>query len=221
MAQPTGGLGLNFVVKRGTNAFHGAFRGYFGNDALQASNVPSELAALGVDADHADHVKQTSDYGFELGGPIVANRAWFYGSFSSQDVQLVYRTAPTVVDKTDLYNPNIKVNWQATKKDLVSFLYCDGYKTKANRGSGTTGIISNAPTARLHQQNAYTDSRPHGLWKVADDRVIGSNMFVSAKYAYYAPSLLNTRVTFGSLADCVRSAIAGRVVRDESLWLSA
>ena len=40
----------------------------------------------------------------------------------------------------------------------------------------------------------------------------------SAKYAYYAPSLLNTRVTFGSLADCVRSAIQGRVVRDESVW---
>ena len=43
----------------------------------------------------------------------------------------------------------------------------------------------------------------------------------SAKYAYYAPSLLNTQVTFGSLADCVRSAIDGRVVRDESLWQSA
>ena len=43
----------------------------------------------------------------------------------------------------------------------------------------------------------------------------------SAKYAYYAPSLLNTRVTFGSLADCVRSAIEGRVVRDESLWQTA
>jgi predicted aconitase len=40
----------------------------------------------------------------------------------------------------------------------------------------------------------------------------------SAKYAYYAPSLLNTRVTFGSLADCVRSAIEGRVVRDETVW---
>jgi predicted aconitase len=43
----------------------------------------------------------------------------------------------------------------------------------------------------------------------------------SAKYAYYAPSLLDTRVTFGSLADCVRSAIEGRVVRDESVWQSA
>jgi hypothetical protein len=42
----------------------------------------------------------------------------------------------------------------------------------------------------------------------------------SAKYAYYAPSLLDTRVTFGSLADCVRSAIAGRIIRDESAWQS-
>lgn len=43
----------------------------------------------------------------------------------------------------------------------------------------------------------------------------------SAKYAYYAPSLLNTRVTFGSLADCVRSAIEGRIVRDDSVWQDA
>lgn len=40
----------------------------------------------------------------------------------------------------------------------------------------------------------------------------------SAKYAYYAPGLLGTEVTFGSLDDCVRSAIAGRIVRDDSLW---
>ncbi len=40
----------------------------------------------------------------------------------------------------------------------------------------------------------------------------------SAKYAYYAPGLLGAQVTFGSLEDCVRSAVAGRVVRDESLW---
>lgn len=40
----------------------------------------------------------------------------------------------------------------------------------------------------------------------------------SPKYAYYAPSLLQTRVTFGSLADCVQSAIDGQVVREEALW---
>lgn len=40
----------------------------------------------------------------------------------------------------------------------------------------------------------------------------------SAKYAYYSPGLLNAQVVFGKLEDCVRSAVAGRVVRDESLW---
>lgn len=40
----------------------------------------------------------------------------------------------------------------------------------------------------------------------------------SAKYAYYSPGLLNMLVTFGSLSDCVRSAVEGRVVREEGLW---
>ncbi|MGB8647560.1 MAG: aconitase X catalytic domain-containing protein [Anaerolineae bacterium] len=40
----------------------------------------------------------------------------------------------------------------------------------------------------------------------------------SGKYAYYAPGMLNTLVTYGSLRDCVRSGVEGRAVRDESLW---
>ena len=40
----------------------------------------------------------------------------------------------------------------------------------------------------------------------------------SAKYAYYAPGMLNTEVVYGSLEDCVRSAIEGFVVRDERPW---
>ena len=42
----------------------------------------------------------------------------------------------------------------------------------------------------------------------------------SAKYAYYAPGMLNTQVVFGSLEDCVRSAVDGRVTRDEKIWKS-
>ncbi len=40
----------------------------------------------------------------------------------------------------------------------------------------------------------------------------------SAKYAYYSPGLLDVEVAFGSMADCVRSAVAGRVQTDTSLW---
>ena len=46
----------------------------------------------------------------------------------------------------------------------------------------------------------------------------GAVMTNSAKWACYAPGGLGSRVAFGSLAECVRSAVAGRVVRDEHLW---
>jgi cis-L-3-hydroxyproline dehydratase len=40
----------------------------------------------------------------------------------------------------------------------------------------------------------------------------------SAKYAYYSPGLLQMQTVFGSLQDCVQSAVTGQVVRDERLW---
>ena len=180
----TGGMGLNLVVKRGTNSFSGTARGYFDNDAMEASNVPDELKAIGVTPETTDHNKQISDYGFDIGGPILKDKAWFYGSYSIQDVRLV-RRAGALVDRTKLKNPTVKLNWQATKKDMVSFLYFDGFKVKEGRSPGTSGILFDAPTATYHQDNAYTDFPLHGLWKIGDDHVFGSNLFVSAKYGYY------------------------------------
>src|SRR5713226_1232582 len=179
--QPTGGMGLNMIVKRGTNQFHGGFRGYFDNDKMESDNVPDELRAVGVTHATSDHNKQISDYGFDIGGPIFRDKAWFYGSYSLQDVRLV-RRAGALIDRTQLKNPDVKLNWQATGKDMVSFLYFDGFKIKDGRSPGTTGILFDAPSATFHQDNAYTSFPLHGLWKVADDRVIGSNMVVSAKY---------------------------------------
>ena len=191
ITQQTGGPGLNFIVKRGTNLFHGSAHSYFDNDSMEASNVPAELAARGVTPETADHNKQISDYGVEIGGPLVRDNAWFYGSYSTQDVRLVRRSG-NLVDRTQLKNPNVKLNWQATRKDMVSFLYFDGLKIKDNRSPGTSGITFDAPTATFHQDNAYTDTPLHGLFKIADDRVIRPNMFLDAKYAYYNTGFLLT-----------------------------
>jgi predicted aconitase len=46
----------------------------------------------------------------------------------------------------------------------------------------------------------------------------GVVMTCSAKWAWYAPGNLGVRVVFGSLRECVESAVAGRVVRDGALW---
>jgi len=49
----------------------------------------------------------------------------------------------------------------------------------------------------------------------------GTAMTDSAKWAYYAPGNLGVEVVFGSVEDCVASAMTGRVVRDESIWADA
>ena len=46
----------------------------------------------------------------------------------------------------------------------------------------------------------------------------GVLMTNSGKFAHYTPSNTGYGVVYGSLEDCVRSAIQGRVQRDESLW---
>jgi len=51
-------------------------------------------------------------------------------------------------------------------------------------------------------------------------KTVRTLMTNSGKYAYYAPGLLDVQVVFGSLTDCVASAVAGQVVRDDSLWAS-
>ena len=46
----------------------------------------------------------------------------------------------------------------------------------------------------------------------------GVLMTNSGKFAHYSPSLTGHEVVFGSLEDCVNSAVTGCVVRDESSW---
>jgi hypothetical protein len=46
----------------------------------------------------------------------------------------------------------------------------------------------------------------------------GVLMTCSGKFAHYAPSNVGYDVVYGSLEDCVRSAVAGRVDRDEEVW---
>jgi len=48
--------------------------------------------------------------------------------------------------------------------------------------------------------------------------VTGPVMTDSGKWAWYAPSNLGFDVALGSLEECVRSAAAGRVIRDDQLW---
>jgi hypothetical protein len=81
--------------------------------------------------------------------------------------------------------------------------------------------------AALESRGARAGLEVAGITLVVDTCIVvtpilkpggGLLMTNSGKFAHYAPNNIGYDVVYGSLADCVESAVAGRIVRDERLW---
>ncbi|HWA46445.1 MAG TPA: aconitase X catalytic domain-containing protein [Hypericibacter adhaerens] len=81
--------------------------------------------------------------------------------------------------------------------------------------------------AELERRRRLTSLEQAGVTVVADTCVVvapilparaGVLMTNSGKFAHYTPANTGYEVVYGSLADCVSSAVTGRVSRDERLW---
>jgi outer membrane receptor protein involved in Fe transport len=88
------GAVVNVVTKSGGNSFHGALAYYGQFDALTADNnpwkvldpsVPPEEALNYPDSAYSYHRDKYLSAAINLGGPIVKDRLWFYGTFERQD----------------------------------------------------------------------------------------------------------------------------------------
>ena len=79
---PTPGVQLNMVLKKGPQrAARHRTRYYFENDALQDVNISPDLAAaLGDASGKGNRTDTYHDYGFELGGPLLENVVWIWGT---------------------------------------------------------------------------------------------------------------------------------------------
>jgi hypothetical protein len=185
----SGGIGINFVTKRGTNAFHGSVRGFLAHNDLQSNNTPDELIGDPrlQGSDQGVRTDQIADYGVDLGGPIIKDKLWFWGSYGKQDIRIV-RLAQTR-DRTILKNWNGKMNWQPGKNDMVSLFWFNGAKVKYGRDPGQAGTSENS--FLWNQGNFYPEENCgmpcglHGLWKLEWNHTFSSNFYLNAKYAYY------------------------------------
>src|SRR5262249_12021502 len=143
----TGGIGINLVTRRGTNKFRGSAHYLLDSHKAESKNLPDELlshtialsgrsdtrlenpagwggpalACNGTFRDEGDHILQIGDFGGDLGGPIVKDKLWFYGSWGRQDIR-IQRILGTL-DRTKLTSYNAKINWQASSSDMVSAFY--------------------------------------------------------------------------------------------------
>lgn len=109
------GLISNVVTKSGGNQFSGSVNYYFQDDSLVESN------------EHfADETFSAFDAAATLGGPIVRDKAWFFGSFrrleEERDVvneEGVFLRAPTQ-EQDQAFG---KVSWAITNRDILTGSY--------------------------------------------------------------------------------------------------
>jgi hypothetical protein len=203
LTQQTGGFGLGFVTKRGTNTFHGGGRYLATDDKWSSTNISPELLAQinkggtanrlagGVDycapeagqaREKADHIHNIKDYGFDIGGPIIKDKLWFYGTYGKQDIKLCRLNGTT--DATLLPSYNAKLNWQAGPNTMVTGYYFVGKKQKFGRAVGF--FANEADSFLWNQDNAYTEGgMPDGLTKLEINHTFSANFFASVKAAYY------------------------------------
>lgn len=118
---------INMVTKSGGNQFHGRYSEAYMRQP--GGNITPELEARGLKV--GTSLQYFNDASGDLGGRIVRDKVWFYGSFRDRRNQTtrpglvldagpdgVYLTGdePAAFPKSTLHNPTIKGQYQMTPK---------------------------------------------------------------------------------------------------------
>jgi hypothetical protein len=82
-----GGPIMNIVPKSGGNNFSGGAFLSTAGEWSSGNNLTSELQALNPNLRQAPGILSAYDWNASVGGPIVKDRLWFYGSYRSLDTQ--------------------------------------------------------------------------------------------------------------------------------------
>jgi hypothetical protein len=170
-SQQTGGVGINFVLRSGTNRFKGSGRLYNVNDRFEADNVTDAIRQQG--AGSGAPIQNINDFGFEVGGPIMRDKLWYWGSYGKQDVKVgvvnFYENTPTcrpagvpvsqianvlgsteairdclATDLTTLDNYNAKVTWAPFRNNKVNVQNTWGGKVRSARDASDTRPLETA-----------------------------------------------------------------------------
>src|SRR2546425_868051 len=120
---------------------------------MDRENSPAELIAQGGGAGNA--IKDVAEYGFEVGGPIKKDKAWFWGAANHNSIRVgiigfLKAGAPAGSSNIDdletdlsmLNNQNLKLNYQWVAGHWSTFLFKRGEKIRGSRGASRTAQLS-------------------------------------------------------------------------------
>ncbi len=147
-AEYAGGSGLvsKVITKSGGNEYHGSINYYFQNDNLVADYKNTTSSGF-----------STYDAAVTLGGPIIKDKLWFFGSYQKKARETDVVNSDTgefmrTVDRDDRLG-FLKLTWQATENDrLVASFFNDPTETT---GTTTATTLNNRDTRRKQGGNNY------------------------------------------------------------------
>jgi len=186
------GVSVSFTIKSGGNDFHGSVYGAWQDGKWQSNNVNSKLLARGYTAGNNKFTHYT-DSNAEIGGPILKDKLWFYGSFSHNYAGqfipgfISEKTGEQVEYFTRLDNPTLKLTYQlnnAMKLELVEQL---NRKWQPYRNASEF-----VPMEATQNQIAWTAIGPSLKWTY----IISPRMTVDAsgnRSGYWWPDLAWTK----------------------------
>jgi len=180
---PTPGVQLNMVLKKGSNTPHGGARYYFENNSLQGNNMDPTLAksiggsspacvSSGYTKDCGNRTDYYKDYGFDLGGPILKDKLWAWGTIGETHPRIITLTGAG--DETILRNYAFKADGQVNPSVRANFTFFEGNKQKYGRNA----------SALFPQETTWDQTGPTKYYKGEGNFVVGQNLFLAARYAY-------------------------------------
>lgn len=131
----TSGVRLNMIPKDGGNRLSGSMFASYTPGSWQSDNFSSELQNAGLRRPNV--VKRIFDYNPAVGGPLVENKLWWFGSFRYWGVDQTisdsfYNGDPTLRTYIPLLNePTVDDNWIASGAFRLTYRFQEKHKFAA------------------------------------------------------------------------------------------
>jgi len=151
LEQTTPGQQLSFVTKQGANRHTGSISLLLADEDFQED--PPEYNQPDGTPFASQRIVEVFEKVFDIGGPIVQDKAWYWVGFSQNDIELAVPAGGGLEqpDKTKLRNTTAKVNGTVAGKTSWKGLYTRGDKIKVGRNAG-----SDRPPATTWNQSGPT-----------------------------------------------------------------
>jgi len=160
---PIGGVYMNMVTKSGSNQLHGQALIYYLTAAVQADNKLPIFDGSPVPS--ASPFDMTRDTSASLGGPIIKDRWWLFGSYRRYDLRQRILSVQDPAggpakDVNHQTNTDLRSDWQINSKNKFSFIWLYNEQNRFFRRDTAYPLVS--------QEASWRQIEPayilQGLW---------------------------------------------------------